>query len=423
MLCNLCRCFTQPDHKGYSKTAFYVRVSTEKCGCASGACSRRAGSSSYNSYGDPSAVDVPTPAPTPCEESSMCLAFGLVDRWGFNIGGASAFAELLCSRARCVAQLRPAIFIPAECVLCNPVTGFFFFLIPLIMYFVECKKSTTLSYLNNMIRDPRKLSAYIASLNSHTPPCLTYHVRCWHTTSDGDGGSHTVVPVEIPQNTFEFLQIERAAVHSYGLGSSFLPSALQSRDRTHRSDHAVAVARFSHCGDFANRTAAEIEGAVARWGAASACLVTIDSTWTVSDGDGSLDPVKKDLYHRHKNLDRSCEVKLGKTHPPQFKKSQSMLTRELPVFISAKAFWVASFMMLTVPFRMVFERYTGSLKINFFKKAHGCALRNVPRQAHVQTAQQNRNQLTELGKLAQLHQSGALTDAEFSAAKKRILGI
>ena len=29
---------------------------------------------------------------------------------------------------------------------------------------------------------------------------------------------------------------------------------------------------------------------------------------------------------------------------------------------------------------------------------------------------------TELGKLAELHQSGALTDAEFSAAKARVLG-
>ena len=107
----------------------------------------------------------------------------------------------------------------------------------------------------------------------------------------------------------------------------------------------------------------------------------------------------------------------------EFKKSQSLQTGDLPAFISSKAFWLASLFLMTVPYRVLFERYTGKVKLAFIKAAAGASLRNGPKKGHVQAQAQQRNVLCELAKLGQLHQSGALSDAEFAQAKARVLGI
>ena len=78
---------------------------------------------------------------------------------------------------------------------------------------------------------------------------------------------------------------------------------------------------------------------------------------------------------------------------------------------------------MTVPYRMLFEKYTGKVRLTFIKAARNASLRNGPKKGHVQQQQQQRNVLCELAKLGQLHQSGALSDAEFAQAKARVLGI
>ena len=107
----------------------------------------------------------------------------------------------------------------------------------------------------------------------------------------------------------------------------------------------------------------------------------------------------------------------------EFKKSQSLQTGDLPAFISPKAFWIASLFLMTVPYRMLFEKYTGKVRLTFIKAARNASLRNGPKKGHVQQQQQQRSALCELAKLGQLHQSGALSDAEFAQAKARVLGI
>ena len=159
--------------------------------------------------------------------------------------------------------------------------GMMFLVCFLLAYFIECKKSHTLGYLSNMVREPKKLARRITDLIKYQPPCIMFHVCCSHTTTthDSDGGSHTTTHI------------------------------------THSSNHAVEFTCTDES-DFGNLSEAEVENAIAQWGSATQrALIEIDSTWSIRDGDGSLAPIKSHLWETHKHLDHSCHVTMRPDAP------------------------------------------------------------------------------------------------------------
>ena len=70
-------------------------------------------------------------------------------------------------------------------------------------------------------------------------------------------------------------------------------------------------------------------------------------------------------------LDVSCKVALVPFHPKEFKPNLSLQIHPLPFTVSTTAFWLASWLLLTIPYRVYFERFTGKLKLVFTKTATG----------------------------------------------------
>jgi hypothetical protein len=132
---------------------------------------------------------------------------------------------------------------------------------------------------------------------------------------------------------------------------------------------------LAHCNDnsdFSGLALANIQAIVKGWDNTSRALIKIDSEWSVTDTDGSLEKAKQELHASNCHRDKNCSVTMKSCAPPtSFKKEQSLQIGALPCAISSGAFWAFSVLLLTVPYRMYFETKTGKVKIAFIKKVTG----------------------------------------------------
>ena len=143
---------------------------------------------------------------------------------------------------------------------------------------------------------------------------------------------------------------------------------------SHRSEHPIRWDSITDESDFSGCAEAEVQNAIVAWCASGKPLVAINSTWAITDGDGSLASIKTHLHETHKHLDKKCEVTLNPSKPAALKQSQLLQPGDVPFFINPVAFWIASLCLLTVPYRMLFGRYTGQVSISFAKAARGASL-------------------------------------------------
>jgi hypothetical protein len=207
--------------------------------------------------------------------------------------------------------------------------------------------------LQNITDDPNVLANYIVEVCAFTVPSITLSVSCSHqetttTYTDSDGSSTTTYT-----------------------DSDSQPETTTSTVVTHTSDHVCSYARLEDNSDFSGMSLSEVQAAFANVSQdTSSSLLEVDSKWTVSSPDGSLDKVKADLHNRHKHLDQSCNVSIMKSEPACFKAEQCLKIHEAGPMLSIDAYWLFSIFLLTMPYRWYFERCSGTLSLEFQKSVH-----------------------------------------------------
>lgn len=278
--------------------------------------------------------------------------------------------------------------------------------VPYMVYLNECRISKWRRYLQNMTADPTVFASYIVEVCAFAPEALTMHVSCSHTettySTDSDGkqtsSTHTVV--------------------------------------THASDHVCSYTRLEDTSDFSGMSLPEVQAASAHWSEeSSSSLLEIDSKWTVSSPDGSLDKVKADLHNRHKHLDQSCNVSIMKSEPACFKAEQCLKIHEAGPMLSIDAYWLFSIFLLTMPYRWYFERCSGTLSLEFQKSVHNltensAAPGSMPGQVLVTPGApmalpvqvpSSPDPMKHILQLKGLLDAGAITQAEYDAKKAEAL--
>jgi len=211
-----------------------------------------------------------------------------------------------------------------------------FFLVPFLLYLNEVRRSRWRRYLKNMTDDPNVLTKFMVECIAFQPE-VAFEVVCSHTettySTDSDGNqtssTHTVV--------------------------------------THNSCHPCTFSRFADHSDFSGRTQAEIQAAEAHWAETKSSILEIDSSWNIVSSDGSFEKAKLHVYETHRHLDTTCVVSTKKCEPPCFKSEQCLKIHAANPLLSITGYWIFSLMYLTIPFRMYFERCTGTLKLTFEK--------------------------------------------------------
>jgi hypothetical protein len=238
------------------------------------------------------------------------------------------------------------------------ISGDLLIVVPLVIlvlygfYLNECRGSHTRKYLKNMLHDSDTLAATIFEMCTFKFDTIAFHVVCSHQTThtDSDGNTHT--------NT----------VVSYS------------------GEEVCTLAQVDDNSDFSGLSLDHIQAIVKGWGNSSRALIEIDSEWSVTDSDGSLEKMKLQLYASNRHRDSSCSVTVKSCAPKSFKESQSIQVRALPGTISSGAFWAFSALLLTVPYRMHFETWTGKIKCSFIKKVAGVTAGAQPAMSVVQPA-------------------------------------
>jgi hypothetical protein len=206
-----------------------------------------------------------------------------------------------------------------------------------LAYLYECWKCHTRNYLSNISHDAKELAVDIFETCSFKPTTILFRVTCSHQ---------------------EARKEDSVTVVSYS------------------GDHACTWAECDDHSDFSGLEGWDLAGIQAAiQGLADSSkrpLIEIDSDWCVRSTDGSLEKARQDLLTSNRHRDVDIKVTMPPFAPPTtFKASRSISIRTLPCTISTSAFWFFSVLMLTVPYRIFFETYTGKVKIAFVKTFGG----------------------------------------------------
>jgi hypothetical protein len=153
------------------------------------------------------------------------------------------------------------------------------------------------------------------------PSALAFHVCCSHTET------HSSTDSEGNTTYYEVMVV------------------------THSSEHPLEWSSFVDSSAFAGVDLLGLQAVVRRWAMADASLLEVDSEMSPpADSDGSIEAEKQRLLMSHRMLDVSCSVTLVPCVPAEFKPSMSVQIHALPATVSLGAFWLASWLFLTIPY-------------------------------------------------------------------------
>jgi hypothetical protein len=213
--------------------------------------------------------------------------------------------------------------------------GFFY-----VTYLMGCARSHTRKCLQNIEPDSDNVAATIFEACSVKPDTIVFQVKCWSEHENNQQQTYTQV--------------------------------------SYSEDEVCTLACCNDNSDFSGLALANIQAIVKGWDNTGRSLIEIDSEWSVTDTDGSLEKAKQELHASNCHRDKYCSVTMKSCAPPKlFKKDglsgTSFQIGALPCAISSGAFWVFSALLLTVPYRMYFGTKAGKVKIVFIKKVTGVA--------------------------------------------------
>jgi hypothetical protein len=213
-----------------------------------------------------------------------------------------------------------------------------------IIYICECRGCHTKKYLTNIIKDPRVFAGSIHETCTSLPASVCIAVSCSHqetthsTDSDGNRTSSTKTVV------------------------------------TYSASLPLAWTGLSDTSDFAGMSLAEVEAAVQDWGQTNRALLEVDQTWSLTDTDGSLKRACTQAHAENRHRDTSCSVCVQDAKPQSFRACRSLQVHDMIGAVSLEAFWISSVLLLTIPFRVYFETWTGKVKLAYVKSMSGATL-------------------------------------------------